>query len=63
MLANETLPETVPQATPEIESRSASDAQRMVCGFTLVLLGNETYFQEIEAQVDLALARQNGRRQ
>lgn len=63
MLANKTLPEAAPQATPEIESRSASDGQRMLCGFTAVLLGKDTYFQEIEAQVDLALARQNGPRQ
>jgi hypothetical protein len=34
----------------------------MLDGFTLVLRGSDSYFREIDAQVDRALARQNGAR-
>jgi hypothetical protein len=58
MLANVTLPESVPQTSPKIKSAH----ERMLDGFTLVLRGSDSYFREIDAQVDRALARQNGAR-
>jgi hypothetical protein len=63
MKANENVPETIPQASPAIESRSSNAHERMLCGYVLTLRGNDAYFQAIEAQVDLALSRQNGARQ
>jgi hypothetical protein len=61
MKANETLPETVPQEKQEF--RPYTDHQRMLNGFTATLLGNDAYFEAIDAQVDLAMARQSGARQ
>ena len=55
MLAKANLPESVPQASPEIRVS--------LNGFTLSQVGVEKYFLAIEAQVDLALSRQNGARQ
>jgi hypothetical protein len=72
MLAKKTLPESAPQARQQIESVRLTESKelraiaashfRMLSGFTSVLLGSDTYFREIDAQVDRALARQHGAR-
>jgi len=59
MQANQNLPE----AAPESKVLKVSEHERMLCGYVLALRGNDAYFQAIEAQVDLALSRQNGARQ
>lgn len=58
MKAPSILPETVSEATPKIKSEHV----RMLDGFTSVLLGSDAYFAEIDAQVERALAKQNGAR-
>jgi hypothetical protein len=63
MLANANLPESNPQTSQKIDVRSAVPYARLLSGFTATLLGYDAYFLQIEAQVDLALSRQNGARQ
>lgn len=58
MKAPNILPETISEATPKIKSSH----ERMLDGFTLALLGDESYFREIDAQVERALAMQKGPR-
>lgn len=55
MLAIKTLPETA--------SNTSLQPSPVLNGFTATLLGYEQYFFEIEAQVNRALAIQNGARQ
>jgi hypothetical protein len=72
MSAKKTLPETAPQTRQQSESVHPTESKelralaashfRMLDGFTSVLLGDDTYFMEIAAQVDRTLARQNGAR-
>ncbi len=72
MSAKKSLPETLPQLSRQFETSEAAETKepharagahlRMIDGFTRALLGDDAYFQAIDAQVERALSKQHGAR-